>query len=194
MNKKTTFKEGFLGDKYAEHEDEYGRTIGRSREKETLFGDKYVEHEDENGNVIARSEVRKDIWGNEYVTTEKVSQDQGSSLFELIGTLFMGVLYVLWKIIKTFPFWGPYVFTLVLSCLLIAPAVLIIPLLLCLVLHTVVLIKCRKRQGKGKYRPAVISFLIYLVSFFLLGIPAIIYQIVWLVRDRKKNQVGGTAV
>lgn len=118
-------------------------------------------------------------------------------VFSILGLALLNAGKLLRKLIKTIHFWGPYVFTLVLSCVVAAPAVSIIallPILLYLILHTILLLKCRKRQGKDKYRPLVISFLLYLVSFLLLGIPAVIYQIVWLVRDRKKNQAGGTGI
>ena len=126
----------------------------------------------------------------------KGNGSDGSTLeliFSIIGLALLSAGKFLWKLIKTAYLWGPYVFTLVLSAIVVAPAAMIIllPILVYLALHTVLLLKCRKREGKGKYRPAVISFLIYLISFFLLGIPAIVYQVVWLVRDQKKKQIGG---
>lgn len=114
-----------------------------------------------------------------------------SSALEFIFSILLSALLtmakLLWKLAKTIHFWGPYVFSLLLSCVVIAPAVLFIPLLLYMALHTVLLLKCKKRQGKGKYRPVIISFILFLVSSFLLGIPADIYLIVWLIRDKKQR-------
>ena len=106
-------------------------------------------------------------------------------VFSIVGLALLNAGKLLRKLLKTVYIWGAYVFPLVLSCILIAPGapVILLPTLVYLVLHTVLLLKCRKRQGKGQYRPAVISFLLYLVSFLLLGIPAVIYQMIWLVRE-----------
>ena len=101
-------------------------------------------------------------------------------VFSIVGLALLNAGNLLRKLLKTVYIWGAYVFPLVLSCILIAPGapVILLPTLVYLVLHTVLLLKCRKRQGKGQYRPALISFLLYLVSFLLLGIPAVIYQII----------------
>lgn len=135
--------------------------------------------------------------------TEDVNHNSGGgsdgsarvSVFSFMSLTLLCAGTLLRKLIKTAPFWGPYVFTLVMSCILVAPAALIIPMLpilISLVLHAVLLLKCRKREGRDKYQPVVISFLLYLVSFFLLGIPAVIYQLLWLIRNRKTKRTGGT--
>ena len=123
--------------------------------------------------------------------------DEGSALRLILSIVGMGVLWtgkLLWRLLKTSYFWGPYVSALLLSAVISAPAALFIPLLfllLYLLLHTVLLVKCKRRQGKNRYLPAIISFLLYLASFFLFGAPAVVYQIVWLVQENRKKQTGG---
>lgn len=126
-------------------------------------------------------------------------------LFAGIGMALLGIVKLLWKGIKTLPFWGPYGFSVLLPLLMVlimmpSTAVVMVPavgaivgfsLPLYLVLHTVLLIKCKKRQEKGKYWPIYISFALFVLGFTIaLCVPAVIYQIVWLVRDKKK-QTGG---
>lgn len=125
-----------------------------------------------------------------------------SVLFAGIGMALLGIAKILWKALKTSPFWGPYAFTLLLPVLMMlimmpSTAVVMVPVVgvvvglslpAYLVLHTVLLVKCKKRQEKGKYRPIYISFVLFVLFFAVaLCIPAVIYQIVWLVRDKKKQ-------
>ena len=126
---------------------------------------------------------------------ERKSDDVGNGgdssplrlIFSFLLSAFLTVVKFLWKLVKTIHLWGPYVFPLLLSCVIMAPAFLFIPILLYMALHTVALLKCKKRQGKGKYRPVIIGFILFLVFFFLPAIPADIYLIVWLIRDQKQR-------
>lgn len=116
------------------------------------------------------------------------------SVASMISSILGIVLLAVRKLIKTIPIWGPYIFTFLLSALVVAPGlpiIFLLPILLYFILHMVLLIKCRKREGKWKYRPALISLLVYVATIFLLGIPAIIYQIIWLVREQKGRENGG---
>lgn len=128
-----------------------------------------------------------------------------AALFAVIGAALLAAGRFLWKALKTSPFWGPYAFTVLLPVLMMlimmpSTAVVMVPavgvvvglsLPVYLVLHTVLLVKCKKRQERGKYRPIYIGFALFVLGFaFALCVPAVIYQIVWLVRD-KKEQTGG---
>lgn len=155
-----------------------------------------------------RSDNRDDRSAEEAVPSG--GENDGSFLTVLlagIGMALLGMAKLLWKLIRTLPFWGPYVFIAMLPLVMLAvmmpgaAAAAAVPvlgmlegcaLLLYPILHTVLLVRCRKRQEKGRYRPVYVAFFILILSLLILPcIPAVAYQIVWIVRDQKKRNGGG---
>lgn len=127
-------------------------------------------------------------------------KSNSETILSVIGLILLGIGNFLWKLLKTIPLWTPYAgIVLLLGMLtpvgaagavasplggLIALAVLLYP-----VLHTVLLLRCRKRTKRHKYRPVYIGFFLFVLTFpFTLGLPAVAFQIGWLIWENKQKR------
>lgn len=127
-----------------------------------------------------------------------------SVIFSILGA----VLIALWKFIKTIPFWGPYG-----SILLIvftagprpagsssgggsAGAVGLF-FLAYLILHTILLFKCKKWEAKHKYWPIYVGFILLVVTFVpMWAVPAVAFQVgvlIYTKQQRRENTFFSTA-
>lgn len=125
-----------------------------------------------------------------------------SVIFSILGAIFIAV----WKFIKTIPFWGPYGSILLLPFLMTASSsgnsssggagVVVVFGLAYLVLHTILLFKCKKWNVKHKYWPIYGEFALLILgtlfggaySILLSGILVIAFQVGALIYMKQKVQ------
>ena len=58
-------REGLLGDRFIEHFNKRGESVGTSREATGLLGEKYTEHRNSSGRVTGTTREETDLFGNE---------------------------------------------------------------------------------------------------------------------------------
>lgn len=118
----------------------------------------------------AQTATSDDTAAQATASSEASSDSDGPGVLTILLGLLVMLCMALWKLIKTLPFWGPYVFTGLFGLIIASVASVFVGLLLTvpyLVFHTWLLLRCRRREGRWKYLPVVISFLISATFEFL---------------------------
>lgn len=126
--------------------------------------------------------------------------DDSSAASFLLGIL-ETILAVAWKLIKTIPFWGPYGSILLLFTIRPVGSEgsisreslvwIVLFYLAYLILHTILLFKCKKWEAKHKYWPIYVGFALLVITLVpLWAIPAVAFQIgalIYMMQKRKTN-------
>lgn len=120
-----------------------------------------------------------------------------SVIFSILGAVFIAV----WKFIKTIPFWGPYGSILLLvSMMRVGPSsgsssggagsVAGVFFLAYLILHTILLFKCKKWEAKHKYWPIYVGFVLLVTTLVAMcAVPAVAFQVgvlIYMKQQRKE--------
>lgn len=149
--------------------------------------EEYVYIRDENGKIIGRTYGpsgmgdRQVIGGSSEFSEQaafdsaKESMASGTSK-EDAANIALGLLILL-------PLWVPYV--AVVLAMLFVPAGMFATafgwgMLIYVVLHTILFVKCRKLTDSKKYLPLYIGFGLFVLTFRLYSLPAIAFQGYWL--------------
>ena len=170
--------------------------VGAVAAAQLLFPGCYYEEEGTNNiNGVSEGNSGSAASTNDYSAT--------SVFFSILGAIFIAV----WKFIKTIPFWGPYGSILLLPFLMTARTsgnsssggtggVAVVFGLAYLVLHTILLFKCKKWNVKHKYWPIYGEFGLLVLGTFLGGprsmllggILVVIFQVGVLIYMKQKTQ------
>ena len=122
-----------------------------------------------------------------------------SVIFSILGTIFIAV----WKFIKSIPIWGPYGSILLLPFLMTpgssgnsssggSGSVAGAFFFAYLILHTILLFKCKKWAAKHKYWPIYVGFILLVTTLVAMwAVPAVAFQIgvlIYMNQQRKELQ------
>ena len=120
-----------------------------------------------------------------------------SVIFSILGSIFIAV----WKFIKSIPIWGPYGSILLLPFLMTAGSssnsssggsgsVAGVFFFAYLILHTILLFKCKKWASKHKYWPIYVGFILLVTTLVAMwAVPAVAFQIgvlIYMNQQRKE--------
>lgn len=163
--------------------------VGAVAAAQLLFPECYYEEERTNNiNNMSESNSGSATGTNDYSAT--------SVIFSILGAIFIAV----WKFIKTIPFWGPYGSILLLPFLMHAGpsggsssggfgSVAGVFFFVYLILHTILLFKCKKWEAKHKYWPIYVGFILVIVTLVpMWAVPAVAFQIGTLIYMKWKPQ------
>ncbi len=124
------------------------------------------------------------------------------SVASVIFSILVSIFFAVWKFIKTIPFWGPYCSILVLPFLMIigpsggsssggSVSVAGVFFFVYLILHTILLFKCKKWTAKHKYWPIYVGFILLVTTLVAMwAVPAVAFQIGALIyMKQQRNQL-----
>ena len=136
---------------------------------------------------------------SKHSTGSSASEDDYSAIsviFSILGVIFVAA----WKLTKTIPFWGPYGSILMLAFTMhVGPSsgsssggsgsVAAVFFLAYLILHTILLFKCKKWEAKHKYWPIYVGFILLIVTLFpMWAVPAVAFQIGILIYMKQQRR------